>query len=34
MKTMTDKKEVYKCKSCGATFEKSKECCGKAMEKK
>ena len=34
MKTATEKKEAFKCKSCGATSETSKKCCGTAMEKK
>ena len=27
------KKDQYKCESCGATSDKSKDCCGKPMEK-
>ncbi len=34
MKVKTDKKQSYKCKSCGAESETSKKCCGTAMEKK
>ena len=34
MSQMTDKKQTYKCKACGATSEKPQKCCGEAMEKK
>ena len=34
MKTMTDKKEAFKCKCCGATSDTPKKCCGEAMQKK
>ena len=30
---MTEKKETYKCKACGAKSETPKKCCGEAMEK-
>jgi hypothetical protein len=31
---MTDKKETYKCKACGAKSEIPKKYCGAAMKKK
>jgi len=34
MKTATEKKEAFKCKSCGMTSDTPKKCCGTAMEKK
>ena len=34
MAQMTEKKETYKCKACGAKSETPKKCCGEAMEKK
>jgi hypothetical protein len=33
MKTMTEKKQGFKCKACGAKSETAKKCCGSAMEK-
>jgi hypothetical protein len=34
MNTKTDKKQTYKCKSCAATSETPKKCCGVPMGKK
>jgi hypothetical protein len=34
MSQITEKKETYKCKACGAKSDKPQKCCGTAMEKK
>ena len=34
MSPKNGKKQTYKCKSCSATSETPKKCCGTAMQKK